>query len=167
MHFTSLDTFKPLTSGKVEVLLNGKDGSTEVFTTPGPSRPGIFGVDVAPKRAGEYRMSVAVSAPDLSDKHELGAVTVYPDEKAAAHEDDPAKEETIAFLKEQQWSLDFATEVVKNRPARDVMRVPAEIVPRAGGEAAVTAPFSGRLASSSLPPIGTTVQKGQVLATLL
>src|SRR3989442_55105 len=130
IHLTRLENFKPLKAGRVEVHLRGQDGSTDVFTTPGPSRPGIFGVDVAPKRAGEYQMSVAVSAPDLSDKHELGAVTVYPDEKDAAHEDEPAKEETIAFLKEQQWSLDFATEVVKDRPARDVMRVAAEIVPR-------------------------------------
>lgn len=167
VHFTSLDTFQPLKSGKVEVLLNGKDGSREVFTTAGPSRPGIFGVDVEPKRPGEYQMSVGLSAPAFRDRHELGAVTVYPDEKAAVHEDRAAKEETISFLKEQQWSLDFATEVVKDRPAREVMRVPAEIVPRPGGEAAVIAPFSGRLASSSLPPVGAPVQKGQVLATLL
>ncbi|MCX6620988.1 MAG: efflux RND transporter periplasmic adaptor subunit, partial [Acidobacteria bacterium] len=52
-------------------------------------------------------------------------------------------------------------------PAREVMRVSAEISPRAGGEADVTVPFDGRLASSTLPAIGTAVEKGQVLATIV
>ncbi len=167
VHLTSLDTFHPVKSGKVDVLLSGKDGATEVFSSAGPSRPGIFGVEVEPKSAGEYQMSVVLSSPQASDRHELGRVTVYPDAKAAVEQEEPAKEETIAFLKEQQWSLDFATEVVKERPARDVIRVPGEIMPRVGGEAEVTAPFSGRLASSSLPPPGASVEQGQVLATLL
>ena len=167
VHFTSLETFKPQKAGKVEVILKPKDGPAEVFSTTGPSRPGIFGVDVQPKAPGEYEFSVSLSASDVTDRHELGAVRVYPDAKASAHEDQPAKEETVAFLKEQQWALDFATEVIKERPAREVLRVPAEISPRVGGEAEVTAPFSGRLASSTLPPIGSTVQKGQVLATIV
>ena len=167
VHFTSLQTFKPQKVGKVEVTLRSKDGPAEVFSASAPSRPGIFGIDVQPKKPGEYEMTVALSAPDVTDRHDLGAVRVYPDAKAAAHEDEPSKEETVAFLKEQQWALDFATEVVKDRPAREVLRVPAEISPRVGGEADVTVPFSGRLASSSVPPIGITVQKGQVLATIV
>jgi RND family efflux transporter MFP subunit len=167
VHFTSLRTFKAQKTGTVEVILKSKDGSIEVFTAIAPSRPGIFGVDVQPKSAGEFEMLVALSASDVSDRHELGAVRVYADAKAAVHVDEPSKEETVSFLKEQQWALDFATEVVQERPAREVMRVPAEISPRVGGEAEVTAPFSGRLASSTVPPIGTTVQKGQVLATIV
>jgi cobalt-zinc-cadmium efflux system membrane fusion protein len=167
VHFTSLQTFKPQKAGKVEVTLRSRDGSTETFTATAPSRPGIFGVDVQPRNSGEYEMAVAIFAPDVTDRHELGGVKVYADAKAGMHEDPPPKEETVAFLKEQQWALDFATEVVKDRPAREAMRVPAEISPRVGGEAEVTAPFSGRLASSSVPPIGTTVEKGQVMATIV
>ncbi len=167
VHFTSLLNFKAQKAGKVDVTLKSKDGSTEVFTATAPSRPGIFGLDVQPKRPGEYEMTVALSAADVTDRHELGTVWVFPDAKAAVHEDEPSKEETVAFLKEQQWALDFATEVVKDRPAREVMRVPAEISPRVGGVAEVTAPFSGRLASSTVPPVGSTVKKGQVMATIV
>lgn len=167
VHFTSLQTFKAQKSGKVEVILKSKDGSIDVFTATAPSRPGIFGLDVLPKKTGGYEMAVALSAADVEDLHELGVVRVYTDAKAVVHEDEPSGEETVAFLKEQQWALDFATEVVKDRPAREVIRVPAEIAPRVGGEAEVAAPFSGRLASSEVPPIGTTVQKGQVLATIV
>ena len=167
VHFTSLETFKPLKSGQVEVRLRHQDGLQEVFATAGPSRPGIFGVDVQPSKAGTYQMSVALVSAEQSDLHELGAITVYPDAKAASRTDAPAGEETIAFLKEQQWSLEFATETVRERPAREVIRVSAEISPRVGGEAQVTVPFHGRLASSTLPPPGTAVAKGQVLATLI
>ncbi len=167
VHFTSLETFKPQKIGKVDVVLKGSGGVEEVFTATAPSRPGIFGVTVQPKQPGKYQMSIVLSAPDVLDRHDLGEVQVYADAKAAEHQHEAAKEETMPFLKEQQWALDFATELVRERPAREVMRVPAEISSRPGGEADVTVPFSGLLATSSLPAIGSAVEKGQVLATIV
>lgn len=167
VHFTNLETFKPQKSGKVDVIFRAAGGAEQVFSSGGPSRPGIFGVDVQPKQAGNYQMSIVLSAPDVADRHDLGPVQVYADAKSTAHQDEAAREETMPFLKEQQWALDFATELVKERPAREVMRVPAEISPRAGGEAEVAVPFNGRLATSSMPGIGTPVEKGQVLATII
>ena len=60
VHLTPLDNFKPMKAGKVDVRLDGPAG-TETFSTPGPSRPGIFGVDVKPK-ARTYTMTVEVHA---------------------------------------------------------------------------------------------------------
>ena len=58
-------------------------------------------------------MTVQLRSLTLNDSHSLGAVTVYADEaSASSHKVDKPQEETIAFLKEQQWSLDFATERV-------------------------------------------------------
>lgn len=167
VHLTSLETFKPQKSGKVEVVLKAAGGSEQRFSSDGPSRPGIFGVDVDPKQTGKYEMSIVLSSTDVSDRHDLGSVQVYSDAKSATHQDEAAKEETMPFLKEQQWALDFATELTKERPAREVMRVPAEISPRVGGEAEVAVPFNGRLATSSMPGIGAAVEKGQVLATII
>ncbi|MSV28888.1 MAG: efflux RND transporter periplasmic adaptor subunit [Bryobacterales bacterium] len=167
VHVTSLESFKPQKSGKVEVILKAGEGTAEVFSATAPSRPGIFGVDVQPGKPGTYEMSVVLSAPDVSDRHDLGVVKVYPDAKSVEHRDNEAREETLPFLKEQQWALDFSTELVRERQARETIRVPAEISPRAGGEAVVAVPFQGRLASSTLPPIGTMVEKGQVLATIV
>ncbi|MBI3211053.1 MAG: efflux RND transporter periplasmic adaptor subunit [Candidatus Solibacter usitatus] len=167
VHLTNLQTFKPVAAGRVEVTLTSQDGSAEVFTAAAPSRPGIFGVDVSPKHSGEVQMRISITSPGLTDRHDLGAVRVYADAKSAAHEDEPAKEETVAFLKEQQWALDFATEIIAERPAREVLRVPGEISPRVGGEAEVTAPFTGRLVSSASPPIGSAVEKGQLLAAIV
>jgi membrane fusion protein, heavy metal efflux system len=168
VHLTNLVNFKPLASGRVTVEL--RDGSSsEKFTTSGPSKPGIFGVDVAPTKPGTYTMVVTFEASDLKDSHNAGSVTVYTNEKQASEiQPEKSQEETLAFLKEQQWSLDFATAVVSEKPIRESMRVPAEIRPRTGGEAQITAPVSGRLSgTSSVPPVGTRVAKGQIVARII
>jgi membrane fusion protein, heavy metal efflux system len=166
VHFTRLDTFKPQKDGQAEVVLEC-GGATQTFRSPAPSRPGIFGVDVQPAHPGTCRMSVSLSAPGLSDRHGLGEVAIRASAQTVAALEETPIEQTMPFLKEQQWALDFSTELVRERPAREVLRVPAEISPRSGGEAAVAAPFSGRLVSSGLPPMGAPVEKGQVLVTIV
>jgi len=168
VHFTNLGNFKPLTSGRVTVEFRS-GSSSEKFVTPGPSKPGIFGVDVQPSKAGTYTMIVAFDSPDVKDSHDAGAVTVYADARQAASvEPEKPQEETLPFLKEQQWSLDFATAVVAEKPLRESIRVPAEIRPRSGGEAQIIATVSGRLSgTSTVPPIGTRVSKGQIVARII
>ena len=63
----------------------------------------------------------------------------------AASADEGAAVESISFLKEQQWALDFGTAVVTEAPVRESVRVPGRIVARPGGAADVVAPIDGRL----------------------
>lgn len=113
-------------------------------------------------------MTVRLESAALSDTHEVGQVQVYADAQTVAAEATEEEAETISFLKEQQWTLDFATDLVAERSLRESLRVPAEVRPRTGGEAEVTAPVAGRLAASStIPPVGAAVQKGQVLARII
>ncbi len=167
VHFTRLDTFKPVVKGKVEIRLTSADGKVESFSTDGPSRPGIFGVDVKPAAAGEFRLSVHLTSDGLRDVHELGEIESSSTKAAAVHEHGAETEEKIAFLKEQQWTLDFGTAIIEDRQLRSSIRVPAEVLPRSGGEADVTVPFDGRLVAENLPVIGARVSQGQVLASLL
>jgi RND family efflux transporter MFP subunit len=169
VHLTDLHTFKPLPSGRVRVQLARTGGTAETFASDAPSRPGIFGVDVQPKEPGAYALSVRLDSADLEDVHELGSVTVSSDtaQAAALAKAEEEKRETISFLKEQQWNMEFATEPVGERSLRESLRVPGEVRPRTGGEAEVTAPVAGRLsAASALPAVGTRVAKGQILASL-
>ncbi len=53
------------------------------FSTDGASRPGIFGVDVKPAKAGDYTMTIELRSSDVNDSHTVGMVTVYPDVAAA------------------------------------------------------------------------------------
>jgi cobalt-zinc-cadmium efflux system membrane fusion protein len=132
IHLTRLDTFKPLTDGNVQVRLEGGASPPEAFDVRGPSRPGIFGVDVKPTHAGKRQLIIVLRASGLVDEHRVGEVDVYADTEAArtaaaaGGEDVPG----IRFLKEQQWSLDFGTALVKEQAVRESLRVPAHIEAR-------------------------------------
>lgn len=169
IHLTRLDTFKPLTAGRVEVRLSGGGGEAEVFAADAPSRPGIFGVDVTPARAGTREMTIALRLAGLDDEHRLGAVAVHADAAAArtAAESAGSGVDGISFLKEQQWTLDFATAVAGEAPVRESLRVPAVVLARPGGAADVAAPVDGRLAGVREIAVGAAVARGEVLARIL
>jgi RND family efflux transporter MFP subunit len=169
IHLTRLDSFKALTEGSVEVRLQGGSAQPEVFRVDAPSRPGIFGVDVKPAQAGKRELVILLKARGLDDEHRVGEVEVYPNAQAAhaaaggAGDDAPG----ISFLKEQQWSLDFGTAVVKEQAVRESIRISARVEARPGGAADVVAPIDGRLTRVVEVPLGATVSRGQELARLL
>ena len=81
-----------------------------------------------------------VDAPGLVDRHDLGQVTVFGDEASAvadAEERAPDDASAIGYLKEQQWTNEFATAQVIEADVRSAIRVPANIEPVTGGEAIV------------------------------
>ena len=165
IHLTDLATFKPLMKGTVRVHLEGPRGQT--FSTDGPSRPGIFGVTVTPDSAGRYTLRIDVTGP-LEDAFDLGQVEVFGTAAAArAFKVEEPTEERIAFLKEQQWALDFGTAVAERRALRPSVLVPGEIRPRPGGETVVSSPVAGRLLGATTGAIGAPVRKGDVLAEVL
>ena len=148
IHLTRLDGFKALTEGNVEVRLEGGSAQPEVFRVDAPSRPGIFG------RRRETRACGQAPARDRAQGHGIERRTsgwrqsmctrtlkrpVLP--RRAGGEDAPG----ISFLKEQQWSLDFGTALVKEQAVRESIRVPARLEARPGGAADVVAPIDGRL----------------------
>ena len=169
IHLTDMSTFRPVTSGRVEVRLEGGGGAPEIFHVDAPSRPGIFGVDVRPSRAGARDMVIALASASVADAHRVPGVTVYSDQQSArkAVESAPPEAEGISFLKEQQWALEFGTALAEERAIRESIRVPAEIVARPGGAAQVVAPLDGRLVQVAPVAVGSSVTQGQELARLL
>lgn len=168
VHLTDLRSFKPVARSHLIVQLVSSEGTSEVFATDAPSQPGMFTVEVSPKTAGTYSMAVQLTCPDLQDLHALGSVTVYADAAQAGAAPPEEEGESISFLKEQQWAMEFTTETAQERTVRQSFKVPGEIRPRAGGQAEVTAPTAGRLSSKHVPvAIGTLVTKDQVLAALI
>lgn len=169
IHLTRLDTFKALTDGTVEVHLRG-GGQPESFRVDAPARPGIFGVDVKPTRAGTRQLVIVLRSKGVNDEHQIGDVTVFPDAKtaqAANGGEEGGGAGGISFLKEQQWSLDFGTAVVTEQALRESIRIPARVDPRPDGAADVVTPISGRLTTVANVALGASVQRGQELARLL
>jgi len=161
IHLTRLTDFKAVKDAACEVHLG-----EEVFPCDPSTHPGIFGANIEPKAAGEAPMSIVVHGKDLNETFDVGRVKVAPD-AASAERPAEAKEETIAFSKEQQWALDFGTELAAEQSMRDNLRVAAETLPRTGGEAVVTAPAAGRLIMDKTFAVGTTIEIGTELANIV
>lgn len=170
VHLTKTDDFKPVTAGRATLEFTPEAGGASIaIAGPPPSRPGAFRVEGAVPAAGRYRWALVLDAPGLADRHDLGAVTVAGDDKGALAEaakqpaEDPA---AIAYLKEQQWTNEFATATVRETEVRTSIRVPATIDVLPGGEAIVAAPAPGRFRADSLPDLGDRVTAGQALGRL-
>lgn len=165
IHLTNLADFSPLREGRVVVRFEGE--TITRFEVDGPSTPGIFGVDVTVPAARRYQMAVEVHAPGLADEHRVGAVTVHPTAEAALAALEESEEGATAFLKEQQWTLDFATMRIDDTARREVIVVPATIEPRTGGSADVRATAAGRIVSGGDRAAGSRVGRGESLAELV
>jgi RND family efflux transporter MFP subunit len=169
VHLTTMADFKAISEGHATIEFTPESGGTaKTLVGPQPSRPGVFRVEDVPPAPGRYRWALLVESPPVSDRHDLGSITVYPDEASAIagtapEQSDPA---AIAYLKEQQWTNEFATALVRENDVRMSVRAPATVHPLPGGEAIVAAPAAGRLQADVLLSIGERVRSGQVLAFL-
>jgi len=170
VHLTRLSDFSAMTAGRPRLEFTPERGGSPVAVQGmEPSRPGVFRVEGAMPPAGRYQWALSIEAPGLSDRHDLGAITVFADETAALAaaesqgEDDPA---AITYLKEPQWTNGFATAVVQDAEIRRGIRVPAVVEPLIGGDALVAAPADGRFMATGLLQLGTRVQAGQELGRI-
>ncbi len=170
VHLTRLSDFSALNAGRPSIQFTPELGGTATtLSGTEPLRPGAFRVEGLPPAAGKYRWVLLVEAPGLSDQHDLGAITVFADEQSAITAgatpppDDPA---AIAYLKEQQWTNEFATAPVRETEVRTSIRVPAMVDALPGGEAVVSAPAAGRFHADALPDVGDRVAAGQALGRL-
>ncbi|MDP1653184.1 MAG: efflux RND transporter periplasmic adaptor subunit [Rhodocyclaceae bacterium] len=168
-HVTQLADFKPLSEGKLTVRLSGGNAPDEHFTVDAPAVPGIFKPGVTPRVAGERELTLSVASALGTLTHELGPVTVFADAQAAAaaHGEQGDEDSGIAFSKEQQWKIDFATAAAVRGVARASVAATATIKAHPDGEAQLAAPAAGLLrAAGAFPRVGQAVKKGQVLAWL-
>jgi len=170
VHLTKLADFTPVSAGQAKVEFTPEAGGPPTtLTGPSPSRPGAFRVLEAPPAPGRYRWALLLEAPGLSDRHDLGTIAVFPDAQSAradAEKGAPDDAAAIAYLKEQQWTNEFATTLVREGDVRTSIRVPAMIHPLPGGEAVVAAPAAGRFQAATLLSIGDRVRIDDVLGRL-
>src|SRR5204863_3250266 len=72
VHLTKLDDFKALDAGTPTIEFTPESGgvATALRGSP-PSRPGAFRVDGVLPAPGRYRWALVISAPGLTDRHDL------------------------------------------------------------------------------------------------
>ena len=172
IHLTDLASFEPVLEGRVIVSLDYGGGRIEEFGADGPSRPGIFGVDVIPSRSGSPAMAIRVESSAIEDVHQLGPSPVRANQDGGggsyAGTDAQPESEGISYLKEQQWTLEFATQLVGIQSVRESILVPAMVEPHSGGRVVVPAPVSGLLRPSvQLPALGALVEDGAEIGVVV
>ncbi|MFU8876784.1 MAG: efflux RND transporter periplasmic adaptor subunit, partial [Wenzhouxiangellaceae bacterium] len=165
-HVTRLADFEPVRSGSMDVVLSRAGQTVARFRVDQPARDGLFTPTVTPREAGEFDLRIEVQAPGLVTVHELGRYRVFADPSAARIAGQaPAGE--IGYLKEQQWSVPFATEAAHTVPMRASVPGIARVQAPADGSALVTAPDDGYFAAFDIPRAGRIVSAGETLGYLV
>jgi RND family efflux transporter MFP subunit len=168
-HFTTLDDYQPVRKGKLTVVLTSDDAPGENWQAESPASPGIFTPTATPKYDGTRRLFLIVETDDFTDRFDLGELSVFETKAAARKVEIENPEGEISFLKEQQWKVDFGVARATNRKMRPSVAVNATLRPASDGEAAITAPFDGRISAPSdgIAQVGRPVEAGQVIAYVI
>lgn len=142
IHFTDLSSFGPVTQGRLTLEFEGPDGQTHRTVSDAPSRPGHY--DPAPTlpEAGMYDLVMTLEGPQVDDEIFVGPVRVYPSAEALPFLP-PAEDVGIAFLKEQQWPIEFATVPADVRPVASGIEAPGQLLGAPGSIVEITAPVDG------------------------
>ena len=97
--------------------------------------------------------------------HEVHSENKTTEEHVHAH----SSEGEIHFLKEQQWGIEFKTEVAEFRNLSNSVQATGEITSKLNSDAIISAPFTGLILpdhNPRLPMIGDVVRSGEKMAVL-
>ncbi len=168
-HFTWLDDFKPLESGKITLsLITGSQGVRKTIVTP--AKPGIYRFQLQPEVSGPGRIFFDVETEGRTFKIEGGEVMIFDDEHDALHyaiDNMVSHPAAISFTKEQSWLVDFATHIAGRQQMGPVIRTVGEIQPTQADQQTLTAATQGivKMVNTSLYD-GILLQNGEVLLTI-
>lgn len=177
-HVTALADFSALETGEVAIVLRDPAGGEEVFRSTQAKRPGIFAIQVSPKKAGEFELLFRVDAAPgreeiaggrvrVGDAAGPGGLVAPPALTAAAEQAaSTAGGEEISFLKEQQWKTPFATAWTVAGELAATQIAPARVVSRPGGDRRITAPADGIVQPTPFPHAGLELSAGAALFAL-
>lgn len=165
-HVTRLEDYSPLTSGRLDVVLETNGETAARFRVNAPARTGIFTPAVRPRDAGAFDLAIEVTDGALHSRHELGTITVFAN-AGEVEINQPELEGDIGYLKEQQWANPFATMVAAPRPMRRSVPGFATVLVPADAGAEIRAPADGYFAATDLVRAGSTVEAGDLLGYLV
>jgi len=168
-HLTFLENYKPISTGKVSVVLTGGGAEDEMFSIENPTTPGIFRPVISPKHLVKRNVRLRLQNDHIDETYELGEFTVYPSQALATADTKSSHEphDAISYLKEQQWQVDFAITRSKIAQVKASIKATGTLRPRADGEVYLSATSAGHLQSSGrFPYPGMHVERGQLLAKI-
>lgn len=168
VHLTDLRTGKPVSEGALTLLLITPDGGEITVREDGPTRPGVYEPTPELTTGGMHDLVVEISGAQLTTEVFVGPMLVY-GSAAEVPLLEPEPEVGIAFLKEQQWAIDFGVEEAKTGSVPHSIGATGEVTPQSGRLAEVNAPVDGLMLAEdnrSAPVPGEWVNEGETLAVL-
>lgn len=166
IHLTRLADFKPVTEGGLKMVFTPAAGEPSTFSLPTPTRSGIFKVEATLANPGKYALKLITDGKGFADEIAVSEVKVLNkgEKPAESHADGGG---AIAFLKEQQWVVDFMVAQPIRKDMGSFVTATGELVPVSNSEATVAAPLTGIISTAKqLPFIGKKVAKGEVVAMI-
>lgn len=122
-HFTFMDKHQAVSEGQVTVLLRNNNNTSQKVKVDKPASLGIFKPTINPKQAGFYDLWFILNTLQLSDTIIIENVEVYQSTKDAIKANPKVDEdESISFLKEQAWKMNFQTAMAKEKEVFDVVK---------------------------------------------
>lgn len=168
-HLSRVSDYRAVAEGRLTVELVWPDGHVDAATAPVSGTPGIFRPLLRATRAGQARLRFRHVGAAGESVHDLGVVTVHrtseEGERAAPpHEENPNR---IAFPKEAQWKVPFATQPVVDGLIDRTLPVTVDVRIAPDAEAIISAPVAGVVRTgSTVPSTGMSVRAGQSLASI-
>lgn len=145
VHFTHLDSFKPLQEGSVVVTLHQEEGE-KISGRAELVSDGIYTLSLEPTMTGTGSLLFDIHSSDGISQIALHDITLYDHEHEAhmaAEEGADGGGNLLHFTKEQSWKINFATEEVKKEPFGETIRTVAQVEPSQGDEQVVVAKAGG------------------------
>lgn len=166
IHLTRLADFKPFTEGGLKMVFTPAAGEPVVFSLPAPTRSGIFKVEATLANPGKYALKLITDGKGFADEFTASEVLVL-NKGEKPIEGHAGGEGAIAYLKEQQWIVDFMVAQPVKKDLSSFLSATGELVPVSNAEATVSAPLAGIISTTKqLPFIGKKVTKGEVVAMI-
>ncbi len=166
IHLTRLADFKPVTEGGLKMVFTPAAGEPVTFTMPAPTRAGIYKAETTLANPGKYTLKLITDGKGFADEITVSEVHVLNKGEKPA-EGHKGGEGAIAYLKEQQWVVDFMVGQPVKKDLGSFVTATGELVPVSNAEATVAAPLSGIISTTrQLPFIGKKVAKGEVVALI-
>lgn len=166
-HFTTLSDFKPVAQAKVTACLKFLQGTQECFSVDGTDFAGIFKPVAVPKQTGDAMLHISIEQEGSNIVHSLGKYKVYTSMDNVPHEAHEEDSSVISYLKEQQWKVDFATEVANKRQIRHASSAFIDVELPSNARQSVTTSVAGVVMSNPNMKVGSVVKPGDIVAYIV
>jgi membrane fusion protein, heavy metal efflux system len=170
VHLTSMNDFQPVRDGKVSLTFKQANGATIKIEKDKLLREGIFTPVNSFDKSGEYDFGLFYHGAKTTESFNIGKFTVYNSVEDIPAVEEEINSEEIAFLKEQQWKIDFTTELAIPQKIKSSVKAVGEVKPQPKSYAEIVSPIEGLISISKAKQLvnpGQNVKKGQTLAVLV